>query len=157
MEFSIATHDDIDQLVEMRMLYLYEHFKEITETSKKSIEESLPRYFSHHLGENMIAFVARENNKIVSTAFLMIIEKPANPNFITGLIGEVLNVYTCKEHRRQGIAKHLMQMLLAYAKEHKLDFIELKATSDGYVLYKNLGFKKVTATNPSMKYIIESH
>lgn len=154
MELSIATHNDIDQLVKMRMLYLKEHFKEITEVQKKSIEEQLPRYFTKHLGEDMIAFVAKDNNKIISTAFLIIMEKPANLNFMTGVIGEVLNVYTCNEYRRRGIATQLMKMLIDDAKEHRLDFLELKATKDGYPLYKKLGFNESKATGVLMKYII---
>lgn len=154
MEFSIATHNDIDQLVKMRMLYLKEHFKEITEVQKKSIEEQLPKYFAKHLGKDMIAFVAKENNEIISTAFLIIIEKPANLNFMTGIIGEVLNVYTCNEYRRQGIARHLMEMLMEEAEERRLDFLELKATKDGYPLYKKLGFNEMQPSGVLMKYMI---
>ncbi len=153
MEFAVATHDDIEELIKMRMFYLYEYFKEITEEQKKSIMEQLPQYFTRHLGKDMMAFVAKENNTIISTAFLVIMEKPANLNFITGTIGEVLNVYTCKEYRRQGIARQLMEMLIDYAKACKLDFLELKATSDGYPLYKKLGFNETQHSGVLMKYM----
>lgn len=66
----------------------------------------------------------------------------------------MLNVYTCKEYRRQGIARNLMETLLSYSREQKLDFIELKATEDGYPLYKNLGFADEKIPCASMKYVI---
>lgn len=154
MEFKQATYEDIEQLVQMRMKYLEEDFKEMTDSQRESIGNQLPRYFSKHLGNDMVAFVAKEQNTIISTALLLIIEKPANPRFLTGEIGEVLSVYTVQEYRRKGIAGKLMQMLLSYAKERALDFVELKATQDGYPLYKQLGFKENQSSCVSMKYDI---
>ncbi|MDD3413857.1 MAG: GNAT family N-acetyltransferase [Lachnospiraceae bacterium] len=154
MEFMIAADSDIEQLVQMRMFYIFEHFKGATDTQIEKIQQQLPDYFEKHIGRDIIAFIAKEQNKVVATAFLFIIEKPANPRFVTGRIGEVLNVYTRKEYRRQGIAKCLMETLLAYSKEQKLDFVELKATEDGYPLYKNLGFSDEKISCASMKYVI---
>ncbi|MBC3798146.1 GNAT family N-acetyltransferase [Acetobacterium tundrae] len=154
MEFSIAADSDIEQLIQMRMLYIFEDFKKVTSDQKQAIEQQLPEYFKKHIGKDMIAFIAKEQNKIVATALLLKIEKPANPRSITGIIGEVLSVYTCTKYRRQGIAKLLMEMLLSYSKEQKIDFIELKATEDGYSLYKDLGFVDEKISYALMKYII---
>lgn len=154
MEFTIATNSDIEQLVQMRMFYIFEHFKGTTDTQIEKIQQQLPDYFKKHIGKDIIAFIAKEQDKVVATAILFIIEKPANPRFVTGRIGEVLNVYTCKEYRRQGIARNLMETLLSYSREQKLDFIELKATEDVYPLYKNLGFSDDKISCASMKYVI---
>ena len=42
----------------------------------------------------MIAFVAREGGRLVAAAYLLIIEKPANPFLSNGFDSEVLSVYT---------------------------------------------------------------
>jgi GNAT superfamily N-acetyltransferase len=154
MKFERAVEEDIDQLVNMRMAYLYDDFEKISESQKATIEKELPEYFSRHLGKDMMAFVAKDDGKIIATTLLVVIEKPANPRFITGKIGEVLSVYTNPAYRRQGIAKQLMTMLLAYAKEQKLDLVELKATKDGYPLYKQMGFEEEMGLNVPMKYTI---
>ena len=154
MEFNKAGIEDIDQLVNMRMAYINENFGEISETQKTTIETELPKYFSRHLGKDMIAFVAKDQGEIIATTMLVVIEKPANPRFITGKIGEVLSVYTSPKYRRQGIAKQLMLQLLSYAKEQQIDLVELKATKDGYPLYKQLGFEEEKSANVSMKYTI---
>jgi GNAT superfamily N-acetyltransferase len=154
MEFDRAVIEEIGQLVNLRMAYLYDNFDEISETQKMSIEKELPEYFLRHLGKDMMAFVARDNGKIIATAMIVIVEKPANPRFITGRIGEVLSVYTYPEYRRQGIGKQLMTMLLSYAKEQKLDIVELKATQLGYPLYKQMGFVEEKGLNVPMKYVI---
>lgn len=154
MEFEQAVEEDIDQLVNMRMAYLYDSFDTISESQKSSIERELPKYFLKHLGNDMMAFVAKDNGKIIATAMLVMVEKPANPRFITGRIGEVLSVYTCPEYRRRGIGKQVMMMVLNYAKEQKLDIVELKATKSGYPLYKQLGFEEEKGLNVPMKYVI---
>ena len=82
-------------------------------------------------------------------------EKPANVVFQTGRTGFVLNVYTKPDYRKQGIAKKLMKMLLSDAERFKLDFVELKASKDGYNLYKSIGFKGVFSEYREMKYIIK--
>ena len=79
---------------------------------------------------------------------------PPNSNFPNGRIGDVLNVYVRSEYRRQGIAKALMELLIADAKAFKLDYIELKASADGYPLYKKLGFKDSVSSFRPMKLIL---
>lgn len=154
MGITIATYNDIEQLIQMRMLYILEDFKEVTNAQKQKIEQQLPEYFKKHIGKDMVAFIAKEQDEIIATAILLKIEKPANPRFVTGVIGEVLSVYTCERYRRQGIAKHLLEKLLSYAKEQKFDFVELKSTDDGYLLYKGLGFVDEKISYALMKYII---
>lgn len=44
MEIAIATDNDIEQLIQMRMLYILEDFKEITNAQKQKIEQQLLKY-----------------------------------------------------------------------------------------------------------------
>ena len=57
-----------------------------------------------------------------------------------GQQGIVLNVYTEPAHRRQGLARRLMQEVLAWANESKLDSLVLHAAPDGRALYEHMGF-----------------
>lgn len=83
---------------------------------------------------------------------MLIIEKPCNPRFTTGRIGEIFSVYTLEKYRKQGAAYNLLKMLMEFAKNHKLDLIELKATNEGYSLYKKLGFSENAANYVPMKF-----
>lgn len=78
----------------------------------------------------------------VATAFLAISEKPANPNFITGKIGTILNVYTKPEFRKQGISTHILSLLIGKAKVSNVSKLELSATEMGKSLYLKLGFEE---------------
>ena len=44
MEIAIDTDNDIEQLIQMRMLYILEDFKEITNAQKQKIEQQLLKY-----------------------------------------------------------------------------------------------------------------
>ena len=96
--------------------------------------------FKNNLGKSLIGFVARIDNKIIATAYLLIIEKIPNPYVKNGLCGEVLSVYTNPDYRHRGIAYQLLLNLVDYAKNKKLSKIDLKATTSGYNLYKKVGF-----------------
>ena len=76
------------------------------------------------------------------------------PDFLNGNTGTVLNVYTKPEHRHKGYAQKLIEMMLADAKQMDLDFVELKATEDGYGLYKKVGFKDAVSKYHDMKYVL---
>lgn len=153
MEFCRLGKNDINSLVKMRIMYLREDFTESTDEQFTEIEKNLYSYFEKHLNNDLFAFGAMENDNIISTALLLIIEKPCNPRFITGKTGEVFSVYTLPEYRRQGNAMKIMEMLLNFSKEINLDIINLKATHDGLPMYKKIGFIEDNSNCTSMKYI----
>ncbi|TCL56241.1 acetyltransferase (GNAT) family protein [Kineothrix alysoides] len=152
MWYGMASMEDIEQLKAVRIAYINSDQGEISEKDSALMIHNLTIYFAKHLQKDLVAFVAKEDDRIVSTAFLLIIEKPSNPRFINGKIGEVLNVYTEEAYRRQGVAKQLMKMLISFSKEKELDYIELKATRDGSLLYKSLGFTEQISPYIPMRY-----
>ena len=104
------------------------------------------------MNQELFVYVARAES-IVACCFLLVTEKPANPTFIHGRTGAVLNVYTKEEYRRKGIARKLLEQLISDAKEMVLDFVELKATEEGYHLYKSIGFEDVHSRYHNMKIV----
>ena len=151
MTFEKATAQDTGMLTELRITYLQEDLGEIEAADLKLIESLLPGYYEKHLNKDLMAYVVRNENDIVSCAFLLIVEKPMSPSFITGKTGTVLNVYTKPEYRKKGYAKKLMNMMLEDAKAENVSNIELKATEDGYSLYRSVGFDDVAAKYHNMR------
>ena len=139
--FDIANVNDIEELVRLRIAYMIDDFGSITDYEKECMEKQLPDYFKRRLGKELIAFVARAEVRLVAAAYLLIIEKPANPFLPNGLDSEVLSVYTEPEYRGKGICSTLMTNMIEYSKEHGLSRIDLVATSEGYPIYKKLGFE----------------
>ena len=155
MVFDKATIKDIDVLTDLRIAYLNEDLGVITDENLELMQATLPSYYEKHLNKDLLAYVARDEMDIVSCAFLLIVEKPMSPSFITGKTGTVLNVYTKLEYRKKGYAKKLMTMMLEDAKAEGVSVIELKATEDGYSLYKSVGFEDVVAKYHNMKIVLQ--
>lgn len=131
---------DIDLLTELRIAYLKEDYGKLDEEDIRKIRRDLPDYFKKNLNENIFCYLIRDEESVIACAFLLVIEKPMSPAFITGRTGTVLNVYTNPAYRHRGYAKKIMNKLLSDAMEKNLSFVELKATEDGYHLYKSVGF-----------------
>lgn len=132
--------DDIEELVQLRLAYLREDNGTLSIHEEKAIRSGLPFYFQETIGKNLIVFAIREDDHIVSCAFLLVVKKPMSPAFLNGETGVVLNVYTCPPYRRKGYARAIMKTLLDTAKDMNLSPIELRSTEDGYSLYKSVGF-----------------
>ena len=155
MIFDKANIKDRNALTELRIAYLQEDLGQIADADLELISSSLPSYYEKHLNKDLMAYVARDERDIISCAFLLIVEKPMSPSFITGKTGTVLNVYTKPECRKKGYAKKLMTMMLEDAKTEGVSIIELKATKDGYSLYKSVGFEDVVAKYHNMKIMLQ--
>ena len=155
VKFEKAEQSAIEELVNLRLAYLQEDLGEIEKEDYLQIKEMLPAYFNRHLNQDLFVYIARDYEKIVSCAFLLIVEKPMSPAFITGKIGTVLNVYTKGNHRNKGYAKQLMTMLLEDAAKMNLSNIELKATEEGHHLYQMLGFEDVISKYHTMRFLME--
>ena len=150
-----ASEYEIEELVKMRIAYLQEDFGSLSEHDLQCMEEALPEYFKNHLNRDLLVYIAREAEEIVACAFLLVIEKPMSPAFLTGKTGTVLNVYTKPECRKRGYARQLMNALLSEAKERDLSVVELKATEDGYHLYRSVGFEDVVSKYHMMRFEVK--
>jgi len=149
--FATADKDDIEELIRLRLAYIAEDFGSVNENERRAIEEQLPDYFERRLGKELIAFVARAEGRLVAAAYLLIIEKPANPSMLNGLVGEVFSVFTEREYRGRGISTRLMSDMINYARENNLCHIDLMATDEGYSLYKKLGFMDMNLKYKEMR------
>ena len=114
LSYGLASADDVTQLVGLRLAYLADDFGEVPEDVAVAVRAQLPGYFTRHLNQDLLAFIARETatNEIVSCVWLLVVEKPASLAFPNGLTGQLLNVYTLPFYRRRGIAAKLMALML---------------------------------------------
>lgn len=154
MHIRIATLDDIELLIRLRLDYAAEDFgpqpKEIRETLRKQMRE----YFLTHINtRSFTAFIGEVEGKAAATAFLAVSEMPGSPLFPGGVKGTVLNVLTYPEYRGKGYASAVLRALIDKARELGVDTIELSATEAGRPVYERLGFKASKYTE--MKFPLE--
>jgi GNAT superfamily N-acetyltransferase len=144
--FRRAAIEDINVLVQLRIDYLVDDRGYLTDEEKILIIEQLKHYYERHINKDFIAVLAEDNGFVLSTAFLVVTEKPANPSFITGVTGTILNVFTYPEYRRKGIATKVISLLLEEGKKINISSFELFATEKGKPLYEKLGFVEPKCT-----------
>lgn len=135
-----ASHKDIDALIKLRHDYLAEDRGELSKDETEAVVNQLMYYFPKHLNSDFIAFLAEKDGQVVSTVYMAVAEKPANPAFITGKTATILNVFTYPEYRRKGIATKLLTMMINKAKAMNISYLEQSATESGRLLYEKLGF-----------------
>ncbi|MDF2985648.1 MAG: GCN5-like N-acetyltransferase [Eubacterium sp.] len=151
MNIRKATIEDIDILIKLRIEYLIADRGGLTAEEKAAIQTQLITYFSKNINNSFIAVFAEKDDCVVSTAFLAISEKPANPSFITGKTGTILNVLTYPKYRRQGLATKVLNALIDEARQLGLSSIDLSASSEGKPLYQKLGFTETKTKYTPMK------
>jgi GNAT superfamily N-acetyltransferase len=75
----------------------------------------------------------------------------AGDELLLGLEGLVLNVYTDKAWRRRGVAKYLMENIIAWAAGQGIVRLVLGASPEGRPLYEKIGFvatREMSYTGP---------
>ena len=90
--------------------------------------------------------------KIIAGAGVIIREVPPFPirhkngeiTIAEGRQGLLVNVFTEPEWRRHGLAKLLLNTIIAWSREQNLDGLVLHASDDGRALYEQLGFIATT-------------
>ena len=155
MIFETAQKSDIPQLTQLRIDFLKVGQPDMSEETEKTLKTNITAFFEKHLNKDAVVFIARDDSadsKIVSTAILNIIEKPANTSYIHGRVGEVNSVYTLPEYRRRGIALQIIKNLIEYSKENQIDRVDLKATKMGAPVYLKAGFEITEDTHTNMHF-----
>jgi GNAT superfamily N-acetyltransferase len=134
---------DVPLLIAYRMRYLTELQGAMDERYKLKLMEDLTRYFDRALTEGrFIAFYAGVEGKIVSFGGMVIKEIPGDIYKTSYLEGDILNMYTVPEARRQGVSSVILEALLADAKKLGLSKVALHTSKDGEKLYRKYDFSE---------------
>ena len=139
MQIRKATQDDMDSLADNRLEFvcLIGDIQDPAEFRSKT-KEYLQKHMEDH---SLLSFIAVDEGKIVSSGILCIYETLPIPSCLSGKCGLLLNVYTHKDYRRQGLAANVLTELIAEARQLGVGKIQLSYTDDGFPLYKKLGFE----------------
>lgn len=139
MEYRVTDANDIDMLMDVRLSMLrivndlpadYVFDDELVVSSR--------RYF---LEGDQTTVVAVDDGRCVACASMSYIEIMPTFSHPSGKRAHLMNVYTEKDYRRRGIARHLVNMLIKDARVHGATEISLDATESGRPLYESMGFK----------------
>jgi ribosomal protein S18 acetylase RimI-like enzyme len=136
-----ATIADIETIIDYRIIFLQEVQGIPNKESELKLRKSLRQYFAKSLENGtFISWIAVYENKFIGFSGMVIREQPGNFAIPNGKTGYVLNMFTLKEYRNNGISSLLLSKLLEVAKQRHLDKIELHATKNGEPIYRRFGF-----------------
>lgn len=142
-----ATVDDIEEIVPLR-LAMMEEFRKTGQSARgvadpDGLAVANRSYYERKLptGE-FVSFVAVAEGKIVATSGMVVYEAPPNPGNPTGVQGYVLNMYTVPEHRGRGLARALLDELIAHAKSLGARRVWLRTSEMGRSVYRAVGFSE---------------
>ena len=138
MEIRKANKSDIDILMDVRleMLRVVNNMTEDADFDKVLVDSSR-EYF---LKGEQTTVIAIDGGKTIGCASLSYITIMPTYDHPTGKRAHLMNVYTNKYYRRQGIGKKMVTMLIEEAREKGCTEISLDATEQGRFLYSQLGF-----------------
>jgi GNAT superfamily N-acetyltransferase len=94
------------------------------------------------VGGEYLAWVAEKGDGAVAAGLgLWLMDWPPHMIGPGSRRGNILNVYTRPDSRRQGIARRLLQVALEWCRLHAIRAVILHASNDGRPLYMGFGFQ----------------
>ena len=139
MEIRIADKQDIDLMMSSRL----EMLKEVNSLdadyrySESFVEESR-RYF---LEGDQTTVLALDGEIVIGCATICYFSVMPTFSHPSGKRAHLMNVYTAKKYRKQGIGMKMVNILIDDAWNKGATEISLDATEAGRLLYKKCGFE----------------
>ena len=131
-----AIDQDISRFIEFRKILLKHE-------DDSSMDNIFLDYFLNSLQNNfLIAWVAEDDNEIISTVCLSICQLVPRFDNHSGKIAYLSNVYTVPSRRHQGVASSLMREAINDVKSQGIKKILLHSSDMAKSVYEKLGFVK---------------
>ncbi len=137
MEYRKATEKDIDLISEIRRVQLI-HEKAHEEVE---IRVELRTFFEHAFAENRIVqILAEDNGTVAATGAVIFYDYPPSFSNPSGKVAYIANMFTALDHRRQGLACRIMDLLVDEARKAGAGEVRLLASEPGRPVYETYGF-----------------
>lgn len=154
ISYRVATSDDVDALATMRWLMETERHPEhqVTEADHAAYLAAARQDIGAELERGAhVAFLAEADGVVVGCAILIWWTMLPSLTELHRRRGYVSSVYTRPAFRSRGIARRLMEQLLARAQEMGIARLILWASDMGRPLYLDQGFKPSPALEFNFK------
>ena len=150
MAYSIrpATIADIPHIVRHREQMFREmgipaEFEDMSAATELWLRHAIP-------SKTYLGWIAESKGDVVAGGGLIVIPWPPGPMTMDPRCGFIFNVYTEATHRKQGLAKQLMDAMHDYCRAEGLERVVLNASVFGKSLYDQMGY--VVSEEPMMRF-----
>jgi GNAT superfamily N-acetyltransferase len=138
-----AGAEDLTHLLHHR-LAMFEEMGFCNPLELREVEKASSEYFREALRtETYAGWLVEEQDggKVVAGGGVVLAQWPGFPSETRAERAWILNMYTEPEARRQGIAKQLLEVIVAWCRERGFSAVSLHASSFGRPLYESAGFE----------------
>lgn len=151
MTYSIrpATISDIPNIVDQRE----QMFREMgIPAGFEDMKVAMDLWLRHAIpARTYLGWIAEsKQGEIAAGGGLIVIPWPPGPISMDPRCGFVFNVYTQPQHRKQGLARRLMDAMHDYCRAEGIERVVLNASTFGKPLYDAMGY--VVTSEPMMRY-----
>jgi len=137
LDYKLADINDINTLVEFRKKQLIDE----GQIPNTNIDNELRAYFlSIFEDENSVMFKSTKNGAIVAIGGVYFFQYPPSFKNISGKIAYVHTIYTKNEYRKQGIAYHILTLIVEETKKRGCVRMILDASEQAKSVYRKVGF-----------------
>lgn len=120
---------------------LFEELGEINnDTNIHNLEVATKEYYLSHINKDLISWGILNDNKIISCGSLCLFERVPYQENLMGKEGYILNIYTCPNFRKKGLATLILNEIIKYSSENQLKRVWLNSSINGKSLYIKHGF-----------------
>lgn len=137
-----ATIGDVQALVQLRRL-MFESMGYHDTALLDASDAASQAYFEQAIpaGQFHGWLAITDDDTAVGSGGVVIDRHPPGPSNLTGETAYVMNVVTAHTHRRQGIARRIMQTILDWSGKEGIHLVTLHASDMGRPLYLKMGFE----------------
>ncbi|MGB1287942.1 MAG: GNAT family N-acetyltransferase [Aggregatilineales bacterium] len=135
-----ATLDDAEKITQHRYL-MFVDIGKAQEEQLQVMNTAFETWVRDELaaGQYIGVFMIHDT-EIVAGAGLWLEPRAPGPSDASTVGAKIVNVYVNPEHRRKGLARCMMQVLLDEARTRHLKSVVLHASDEGRGLYESMGF-----------------
>ncbi|MBK8020417.1 MAG: GNAT family N-acetyltransferase [Chloroflexi bacterium] len=113
----------------------------VEEAALRPFDAAFHAWVSVHLQQgSYVGWLTEHQSEVVAGAGLWVHEWMPGVNAPTGVRGYILNVYTAPEHRRRGLAAHLVEQCIEVCRQRGIPVVGLHASDEGRPIYERMGF-----------------
>lgn len=135
-----ATAADVEVLVHHRLGMFRD--MGVPESEVAAMEEPARAYFRRAVpAGKYVAFLTEHDGRVIAGGGIIVIDWPAGRGDHRDSKAMILNMYTEPEFRRRGLARSLMETMIAWCRTQGYKTVSLHASDFGRPLYESLGFQ----------------
>ena len=140
----MATIDDIDSLVKLRIMLLNEANNNIKNYDWDQYSEVLKKFYYDSLPSGKtIAFLLVVDGDVVAISMICLYYITPSLYNLDGKMALLTDMYTIVQYRNKGYGMSLLKDIIEYVKNRGYGKVVLNATESGRKLYEKYGFKDV--------------